>query len=275
MALGELNLSTTRHTYTKAKFAHSLNCILSYSVKMDCHSLAIKITFVVAMAFGFAGLTAAQDTGGLQITLEKNLKTFETELSVIDQSGTRTLSSSCSEHLNIPSLNTSVTADVDDNGSGTLKIGDVVYNIHENTGVSGGISCNRLYSDEQVFVICDLLSTDAGSLASLARLRRRNTRQEDCFTSRKRNMSETRSLKDHAMVMINGGVVAEEPHSARYTTSGNDIRIAKPMDKRQGACGTWTATTKAVSNPDPHQNYYLKQLSVSSDTCFCSDHLLD
>lgn len=232
---------------------------------MAYHSLAVKTTFVVAMACSFAALTAAQDIGGLQITLEKDLNTFETELSVIDQSGTKTLFSSCSDHLNIPSLNTSVTADVDDNGSGTLKIGDVVYNIHENTEVSGGISCSRLYSDEQIFVICDLLSTDTGLLASSARLRRRDTRQADCFTHRKRDTPDARSLKDHAMVMINGGAVAEVlPRSARDTISDKDTKIAEPMDKRQGACGTWTATTKAVSNPDPHQNYYLKQLSVSS-----------
>lgn len=226
--------------------------------------MAFKTGLMVAMTLGFAASTGAQDTGGTQITLLKDLRTSETELSVMSQSDTRTLLSSCSDHLNIPSLNTSVTAGVDNNGSGTLKIGDVVYNIHENTETSGGISCNRIYSDEEVFVICDLLSTDAGSFASLARSPRRNTRQADCFTTRKRSMAYTRSLKDHAIVMINGGAGAEEPHSARDMASDKDIRNAKSMGKRQGACGVWTATTLPVSNPDPHQNYYLKQLSVSS-----------
>lgn len=231
---------------------------------MACHSMALNTVLVIAMALGFVALAGAQDTKGIQMTLEKDLKTSETELALINQSGTRTLLTSCSDHLNIPSLNTSVTADVDNHGSGILKIGDVVYNIHENTEFSGGISCNRMYSGEQVFVICDLPSTGAGSLASLARLPRRDTRQANCFTSRKRSMSDTRSLKDHAMVMINGGAGVDEPDFARDITSEEDIRIAKSMRKRQGACGVWTATTEPMPNPDPHQNYYLKQLSVSS-----------
>lgn len=232
---------------------------------MACHSVAFKTGLMVAIALGFAALTGAQETGNTQITFEKDLRTSETELSVMSQSGTRTLLSSCSDHLNIPTLNASVTADVDNKGSGTLKIGDVVYHIHENTEISGGITCNRMYSDEEVFVICDLLSTHAGSLASLTRLPQRNTRQADCFTTRKRSMAYTRSLKDHAMVMINGGAAAEEPHSAREIISDKDSRISKSIGgKRQGACGVWTATTKPASNPDPHQNYYLQQLSVSS-----------
>lgn len=230
---------------------------------MACHSMALKTGLMVAMALGLAAFTGAQDAGGIQIILEKDLRTSETELSVMSQSSTRTLLSSCSDHLNIPSLNTSVTADVDNNGSGTLKFGDVVYHIHENTEISGGITCNRMYSDEELVVICDLLSTDARSLASLSRLPRRNTPQADCFNSRKRSMAYIRSLKDHAMVMINGGAGAEMSYSTRDIISDKDIRVAKSMGKRQGACGVWTATTLPVPNPDPHQNYYLKQLGVS------------
>lgn len=225
--------------------------------------MLLKIALLAAMPSSLAAPAGNLNTRGIQITLEKSLKTSETELSVIDQSGANTLASSCSDHLDLPSLNTSVTADVNDNGSGTLKVGDAVYNIHENIDISGGISCNRMYSDEQVFVICDLPSGDSGPSSSLALLRRSGIPQADCFTTRKRSMPEARSLKSHAMVMINGQAVSTEPQPASSAISRNDVMTSRSTEKRQGACGLWSGTTEPVSNPDPHQNYYLKQLSVS------------
>lgn len=242
---------------------HSLIHIWSDFVKMDILSTSLKIALVATMPFSLAAPAGDLGAQDIQITLEKSLQTSETELSVTDQSGTNILASSCSDHLDIPRLNTSVTANVDDHGSGTLKVGGVVYNIHENINTSGGISCNRMYTDEQVFVMCDLLSRDALSSTSLALLRRSDTPQTDCFTTRKRSMPETRSLKDHAMVMINAQAGSIEPQPALDAVSNGDITTTRSMDKRQGACGLWSGTTKPVSNPDPHQNYYLKQLSVS------------
>jgi len=37
----------------------------------------------------------------------------------------------------------------------------------------------------------------------------------------------------------------------------------RSLEERQGACGVWSSYTALEGNGDPHQNYYLNQLSVS------------
>lgn len=215
---------------------------------------------LVAMPFSLAGSAGSVDVQGIQMTIEKHLGTSETEISVVDGADSTILASSCSDQLDLPALNASVTADIDDTGSGNLRLGDAIYNIHENIEISGGISCTRMYSQEQVFVICDVPLADEEYSIALLRGQATPT-SEDCFKARKRSTPETRSLRDHATVMVKGQGAKPLPHLR--TISDGDTTTARSMRRRQGACGGWTGTTEPVSNPDPHQNYYLKQLSVS------------
>lgn len=225
-------------------------------------SIAYKVALMGALPFSLAIPAGSRsldvNNPTTQITIEKDLATFETELSVLN-SDSQIVASSCSNHLDLPALNISVTADVDDRGSGQLTLNSVVYNIHENATFSGGISCSRMHSDRQVFVICSAPLTDTNysalSLQSLV------TSQKDCFKAKNLSIPGSQSLRGHAMAMI------YRP-SAKSQPALNDISVlmdGRSIENRQGGgipCGVWTATTKAVDNPDPHQNYYLKQLSV-------------
>lgn len=108
--------------------------------------------------------------------------------------------------------------------------------------------------------IIELNRPPATTHISAIPLRRSVVAATDCFRTRKRSATPVPSLRNHALAMINGQDVGSQPRPALDETLGNDTTS---LETRQGACGTWYGTTRPVDNPDPHQNFYLKQLSVS------------
>lgn len=63
--------------------------------------------------------------------------------------------------------------------------------------------------------------------------------------------------------MIKGGDPAPAFDGNLTSPAGDvDTGDVDALEKRQGACGLWSQTTHRVGNGNPHQNYFLKQLSV-------------
>lgn len=225
--------------------------------------LMSKVVLAV-LPFSLAGEAAvlASDHQALQVTIEKDVSTLNTSISVLNSLNSGILVSSCSRQLSIPSWNFSMTANIDNQGLGTLTMNAIRYTIHENSIMSGGISCSRMYNDEEAVVLCAIPS----SIVNLPAITSNDSLDHQttvCSNTGKRRTIETRSLKNHAMAMISGQVIEPQEQESETKAYGGLV----PAKKRQGGgnpCGTWTTTTKPVENPDPHQNYYLKQLSVSS-----------
>lgn len=122
-------------------------------------SAASKLALLGVLPLGLAvpaGSPGVPKDQGIQVTIEKDLGTSETELTVLDRADSQVLGSSCSDQLNLPALNISVTADINNTGSGHLTIGNKKYIIHQRPDFSGGITCSKIYNDGQVFVTCDV-----------------------------------------------------------------------------------------------------------------------
>lgn len=218
-------------------------------------STAIKAAFVGVLPVTLAIPAGSPEDKAVQITIEKDFNTSETALSVLHKSTSQVLASSCSNRLALPTLNTTIIADIDKTGSGHLTIGNQAYIVHENVGISGGISCNRVYNTKEVFVICDLPPDYANLPAHFVRRSAPSQDDSSCLKNGGRSLPVPRTLKSHAMAMMKGPGSEPRPNTS-----------AVSIDKRQRIdipCAQWEHTTEAVENPDPHQNYYLKQLSVS------------
>ncbi|KAH8777418.1 hypothetical protein F5883DRAFT_486721 [Diaporthe sp. PMI_573] len=138
----------------------------------------------------------------------------------------------------------SISADVDQStGAGSLIIGEKTYVIHEDPTVSGGITCVRLYNDQEFFVSCDINVPVSSKIRARAPVARETE-----------NLAVLPGILDK---MMKGG----DPTPAfdgNMTQPAGDVDM---LDKRQGACGIWSQTTRRVGGGNPHQNYFLKQLS--------------
>lgn len=103
---------------------------------------------------------------------------------------------------------------------------------------------SRLYNDVEFFVSCDV-NVPASTISS-ARYR----------------PATTVTLEDNSIALLPGIL---ETMATDGGLEGNLTERAENIDvlnKRQGACGVWTSSTYKVGDGNPHQNFYLKQLSV-------------
>lgn len=229
----------------------------------------------VLLAFSATALAAPYVDGRAIVVGVSSLRSSsEIYLTVKDKATSELLAISDSPHLSTGSL--TVSADVDKNtGAGTLSIDGKSYMIHENPDVSGGITCKsprsvdtyrnsntcivktlirvatgaRLYNEEEFFVSCD--ATIATSTTVSAR--------SQPLTQRAQDNRALALLPGIFEAMSSGGDPSPEFES-NLTQSDGSLEV---LDKRQGSCGVWTSNTYRVGDGNPHQNFYLKQLSVS------------
>lgn len=106
---------------------------------------------------------------------------------------------------------------------------------------------SRLYNDVEFFVSCDV-NVPASTISS-ARYRP---------TAIIASEGDFLTLPGILEAIITGGDPAPGFEGNLTKRAGN---IDVPS-KRQGACGVWTSSTYKVGDGNPHQNFYLKQLSV-------------
>lgn len=108
----------------------------------------------------------------------------------------------------------------------------------------------RLYNDQEFFVSCNL------NVPVSSKIRARYPRAPVA-----RETENPALLPGILDKMVKGGDPAPE-FQGNLTKPAGDIDM---LDKRQGACGIWSQVTRRVGDGNPHQNYYLKQLSVCNN----------
>lgn len=190
------------------------------------------------------------DTQDVKVVIQRLKATSETDIAVTEATTSQVVGYACSNALNTGSfVDYPITADVDESGGGTLTIGSTTYKVHENPEISGGITCTRVFNDVEMYMTCT--ATVPSSLQLTPISKRDST---NCFQSGSPGLQMT------ANAMLNG---AAPPPAGNITA-----RKAEAINKRQAPCGSWTGETQIVGDGNPHQNYLLKQLSVSSQSPF-------
>lgn len=136
---------------------------------------------------------------------------------------------------------------LDEHGVGNFTVGSKAF---EATHVpqDGGVSCHRIYSGTIAIVECTGIdiAVPAGAAESA-----------DCFTHTHAKES-FRRLKSRSLDILNA-----TEHVEPFTEADDDAApwfLSRILPRQRCWIGT---ETYPVDNPDPHQNYLHKQLSVS------------
>lgn len=187
------------------------------------------------------------DTREVNIMIQQVKSTGETDIAVVSQGTPDILGYSCSSTLNYGAFaDLPITADIDENGSGTLTVGSSTYKVHEDRDASGGIACARIYNDGESFLDCAVPVPSSMKLSPIS------DQKPTCF-----NSGVIPSLQSAYKAML-----AQQEPPAPANLTRRDLSSSRPvLNERQ--CGIWSPATQRVGDGNPHQNYYLKQLSVS------------
>lgn len=207
---------------------------------------------IAAFAASMQAVLAApsgQDLKEVNVVIQRLKGTAETDVAIVDKESSEVLGYACSDKLDSGAFaKFPVSADINEYGAGTITLGITKYTVHEDPSVSGGVSCTKMYDEQEIFVTC--AATVPASL-QLAPLSARD--KTDCFASGSSPILQSLANSMSAKV------------TAPSTKERSVEDASRSLEERQGACGTWSSYTALEGNGDPHQNYYLNQLSVSVD----------
>lgn len=131
--------------------------------------------------------------------------------------------------------------DVDEHGSGNLTIGSFTYRIHEDASHSGGIVCTRMFNHAEAAVSCTVAVPADLPIQPLS----------------KSNIAVCISEQHNRLAKF-FRAATNPPWGS--TGAGQAEMIFDPPP--QPHCGP-EEKTQRLGDGDPHQNYYLLQLSVS------------
>lgn len=209
----------------------------------------ITISAVAGLALAAPSrILTRDDTQQLNVMIQQVKSTSETDIAVVKSDTSEILGYSCSSTLNTGAFaDLPITADVDENGSGTLTVGSKKYQVHEDSETSGGITCARMFNDGESFLDCAVSVPSSLQFTAIS-----DDEKASCF-----NTAAIPSMQNAYKAMI----AQQAPPETTNTTSKRDFSGLPELDKRQ--CGIWSASSQVVGDGNPHQNYYLKQLSVS------------
>ncbi|KAF5668652.1 hypothetical protein FHETE_5203 [Fusarium heterosporum] len=185
----------------------------------------------------------ATATAKTHIVWEHAKSSTKTSLSVYNDH--TLLARTCSSVISSAS-NSIDFSDVDVNGFGNFTIGNSKYLVHSKVEFSGGPICTNKYNHEATVVECSGVEWTPGSNVKI---------EDDCHE------------KDDAI------------HSLDFMNSKRSIRGSEVMpaavQKREASPGpdcNIVTRTSMIGDGNPHQNYYLKQLSQiqrcgAADSC--------
>lgn len=155
---------------------------------------------------------------------------------LVGQSCSSSLSSGAFEKLPI-------IFDVNEHASGNLTVGSSTYLIHEDANYSGGIVCTRMFNQAEAAASCTVTVPANVSMQPLSK-----SNIAECISDRRNRLAKV--LR-----------VASNP--PLDSTRAGQAEMKLPVDPLPHSnCGP-TGKTEIVGDGDPHQNYYLLQLSVS------------
>lgn len=158
-------------------------------------------------------------------------------------SGDNLVGQACSSSLNSGAFESMpILFNVDERGSGNLTIGSFTYRIHEDASHSGGIICSRMFNHAEAAVSCTVTVPADLPMQPLSK-----SNIAVCIPERHNRLAKL------FRVAINS------PWGST-TGMGQAEMIFDPPP--QPHCGS-EEKTQRFGDGDPHQNYYLLQLSVS------------
>ncbi|ODA79745.1 hypothetical protein RJ55_05339 [Drechmeria coniospora] len=230
----------------------------------------LRILFV---ALARVALSAPQGGTSVEVTINMNshFGTSEDTISVLEAATKKVIASSCSRSLSGGSFEGHpISANFDQHGQGNITIGAKTYTIHEDPKISGGMTCDRMYTSQELYITCDV--SVPSDVAAGHKLNRRDT---NCLKLAKRNGNGVPGLADIAAGHMNGvrnvqlgkragprETEMQAHNASRDATSAAARAGAKTLDARIiPGCSAWELTTDKIGNGDPHQNYNAKQLS--------------
>ncbi|EEA19900.1 conserved hypothetical protein [Talaromyces marneffei ATCC 18224] len=185
------------------------------------------------------------DTQEVNVMIQQVKSTSETDIAVVSKDTSDILGYSCSSTLNSGAFaNLPITADIDENGAGTLTVGSITYRVHEDRDTSGGIVCARIYNDGESFLDCAVPVPSSLNLAPIG------NQDATCFNSGVIPMLQS----------VYKSMLAQQAPPATANLTRRDLSSSRPaLDERQ--CGFWSDASQIVGDGNPHQNYYANQLS--------------
>ncbi|CAL5868549.1 uncharacterized protein PFLUO_LOCUS2776 [Penicillium psychrofluorescens] len=185
-----------------------------------------------------------QKTQEVDVMIQQIKATSEMDITVLSQESSKILGYACSNILNSGAFaEKPIKADLDENGAGTLAVGNHMYIVNEDPETSGGITCGRTYNDVESFILCAVPLPTSLPLTPIS-----NGEKASCF-----NSGNTPSLEAAFRSILAQNKAPE--------TGMTDIDDLPMLHKRQTACGQWSSDTQVVGDGDPHQNYLHTQLS--------------
>jgi hypothetical protein len=207
--------------------------------------IAVLMTVVLAAP----SLHARQDVKEVNVIVQQIKSTSERDIAVIDKETSQVLGHACSNTLSSGAFaNFPISADLDQNGAGSIIVGTNTYQVHENPEISGGITCGRMYNNVESFTACNISVPASLELTPLGKKDNIN-----CFT----DGTIPSFQKVASLIPTASASVPLIPEMTNLTAK----EVALPMEKRQNDC-PWSETTILVGDGNPHQNYYYSQLSV-------------
>ncbi|OBT58266.1 hypothetical protein VE04_01564 [Pseudogymnoascus sp. 24MN13] len=214
--------------------------------------LLAAMLWLVPVVLGALHLSLPQDSKEASLFVKFDKTTLETEVVIADmdsqilgQSCGRTLDSGAFAHFPI-------STEVDSNGAGNITLNGQSYIVHESPDFSGGITCTRMYSDDDSFVRCLIKVPNSLQTEPLSKENRKA-----CFTRGTLDMERASNV--HAAQLAGSDEydlgrtsleVSEPPLKSNVSRTGNEL-----ID-----C-TWFSDVVPIGNGDPHQNYLHTQLS--------------
>ena len=207
----------------------------------------------VAIPLTSALPTTAQGTHELNIVLQRDKTTSDVSIGVWNKDRSELIAHACDESLGSGEFeDLPISFAVDPNSNGTVTIGSTSYLIHENPEYSGGISCNRIYSQTESLVTC-AVEVPAAKVNLSARATRDLSKRDVAACFRGGNYRLSGVLE---------GFTNPETTTQLPAYTNTSAPAPGPLDKRQWECGQWTQGTYRVGDGNPHQNPLNIQLSV-------------
>ncbi|PLN78462.1 hypothetical protein BDW42DRAFT_143501 [Aspergillus taichungensis] len=105
----------------------------------------------------------------VRVTVQHEKKTSNTEFAITDPDTKKTLAHMCADSLGGSTAPDAfpVAVDIDPTGAGKITINDKEYRVHSKAHVSGGVTCTRMFDDDELLVTCDDVPVPAESLEKM------------------------------------------------------------------------------------------------------------
>ncbi|KFY33804.1 hypothetical protein V494_07306 [Pseudogymnoascus sp. VKM F-4513 (FW-928)] len=230
--------------------------LLLHSAKM---MFLAAMTWIVPVVLGAPQLSSLpRDLKDATLLIKFDKTSLEQEVAVVDMES-QVLGQSCSKTLDSGAFaNFPISADLDPNGAGNVTLNGQSYLVHEHADFSGGITCTRIYGDEDSFVRCSIKVPNSLQTKPLTA---ENTKA--CFT---RGTLDTETTSN--------AIVARHAGSKEYDLDETSLSMSehRPNSFVRGTSSangppdcSWRSDVVLIGNGDPHQNYRHTQLTIPID----------